>query len=762
MAQFRHKGNRLLSSYFLTYLAVLIIPIIMACIVFSESFRIIRQDIENENRSLLQQAADVLDVQMRQMNDYGAQLINNSSLTSLRSVEKPLEYPNIQHCFRVQALLPDYTSYNNYLFDYFLFFNRGRLVLNDRMAYTYEDFYQLYMHTAGADREAWEEEILSVPARNACRLARVLYLNQDEEEEKNLILYTFPFLPSVTRDGFAMLLIDQQGLAEILHAFGLGSEDIAYIESREGALLAANTPEMEPAAALQKSLLGQTDSFDMIQKKIDGRDMLISRRSSDQMGFSITIARSAPTLYARLSGVQWLIVGSLLAAALLSAWFSYLFSRRNSSLIRSLDAAHGTQLSQMSYGKAFRSLTQSMKDIQDANQTMTQAMTQHLPYLKRTFLGQLLKSDFLSEEQAETVARGIHMIEPGQPMRVVLFHFKWNPTSNNADELQLSVNCQAVIRLSAETLEKDALRTSTTESDYAVLLYGDRMEERIGRLVQLVRSNLQQEINENLFIYVGNQVTRLTDVAQSWNNANSMIYIQPSPLEVPVLYYRHSETARYEVFYPQEIQRRLINSVMNADEQSTLEVLDLLKEKNQRGDVMPSYIAQLLIDSLLTTLLQINSMAALPEERSNSVLNGVKSLMTLPTNAQLSMINTLYSSLCNAIWQVRGGKQQLMDDISAYIREHYMDTELSLASVADHFHVSESYLSYTFKAQKGTNFFTYVEHLRMDKAKELLRKTSLRINDIASQVGYASANSFCRAFKRSTGDSASSYRNGMD
>ena len=93
MAQFRHKGNRLLSSYFLTYLAVLIIPIIMACIVFSESFRIIRQDIENENRSLLQQAADVLDVQMRQMNDYGAQLINNSSLTSLRSVENPWNTP---------------------------------------------------------------------------------------------------------------------------------------------------------------------------------------------------------------------------------------------------------------------------------------------------------------------------------------------------------------------------------------------------------------------------------------------------------------------------------------------------------------------------------------------------------------------------------------------------------------------------------------------------------------------------------------------
>jgi len=95
-----------------------------------------------------------------------------------------------------------------------------------------------------------------------------------------------------------------------------------------------------------------------------------------------------------------------------------------------------------------------------------------------------------------------------------------------------------------------------------------------------------------------------------------------------------------------------------------------------------------------------------------------------------------------------------------YIQTNYADSDLSLTQVADHFHVSESYLSYTFKIQSGVNFVSFVENLRMTKAKELLRQTSLKIGDIALQVGYASTNSFCRAFKRSTGDSASSYRNG--
>ena len=104
--------------------------------------------------------------------------------------------------------------------------------------------------------------------------------------------------------------------------------------------------------------------------------------------------------------------------------------------------------------------------------------------------------------------------------------------------------------------------------------------------------------------------------------------------------------------------------------------------------------------------------------------------------------------------------QQSIDEVTAYIDGHYMDADLSLAGVADRFHMSESYLSCLFKAQTGTNFFSYVEDLRIARAKTLLRETNLKINEIAQQSGYASANSFCRAFKRNTGESATNYRNG--
>lgn len=155
-------------------------------------------------------------------------------------------------------------------------------------------------------------------------------------------------------------------------------------------------------------------------------------------------------------------------------------------------------------------------------------------------------------------------------------------------------------------------------------------------------------------------------------------------------------------------------------------------------------------------------MSGLPPEKTESILSGINAMMKMPLNVQLDMVNTLYCSLCSAIRQLKAeeGKPQIIEEISAYIGEHYTDPDLSLISVANRFHVSESYLSFTFKAQKGINFFSYVEELRIARAKKLLRETGLKISEIAGQVGYASANSFCRAFRRSTGESASNYRNG--
>lgn len=93
-----------------------------------------------------------------------------------------------------------------------------------------------------------------------------------------------------------------------------------------------------------------------------------------------------------------------------------------------------------------------------------------------------------------------------------------------------------------------------------------------------------------------------------------------------------------------------------------------------------------------------------------------------------------------------------------YIEEHFTDRELSLVNVAKEIHVTPPYLSNLFKEKTGKNFTEYLLELRMEKAKELLENTRLRVQEIAEDVGYLNPHYFSSSFKKYTKMTPLEYR----
>lgn len=91
-----------------------------------------------------------------------------------------------------------------------------------------------------------------------------------------------------------------------------------------------------------------------------------------------------------------------------------------------------------------------------------------------------------------------------------------------------------------------------------------------------------------------------------------------------------------------------------------------------------------------------------------------------------------------------------------YLHNHYM-RDISLDNCAEHIGINPYYLSKSFKQITGKNFIDYLTELRLEKAKELLRDTELKINDVAEQVGYQHTY-FNRIFKKTEGMTPSQYR----
>lgn len=86
------------------------------------------------------------------------------------------------------------------------------------------------------------------------------------------------------------------------------------------------------------------------------------------------------------------------------------------------------------------------------------------------------------------------------------------------------------------------------------------------------------------------------------------------------------------------------------------------------------------------------------------------------------------------------------------------EEDLSLNTLSDFVHLNPAYLSRLFKQETGTNLSDYITEARMDRAKQLLLQTELKIYDIARLSGYQSPKHFMLVFKQQFGVSPTTYR----
>lgn len=95
-----------------------------------------------------------------------------------------------------------------------------------------------------------------------------------------------------------------------------------------------------------------------------------------------------------------------------------------------------------------------------------------------------------------------------------------------------------------------------------------------------------------------------------------------------------------------------------------------------------------------------------------------------------------------------------------YIRKNYDDSQLSLQSLSERFHVSSSYLTRMLRQELGLSFIEYLTELRLNKAISLLESSSedVLICDIAEKIGYSSQHYFSRIFKNKTGFTPKQYK----
>lgn len=100
---------------------------------------------------------------------------------------------------------------------------------------------------------------------------------------------------------------------------------------------------------------------------------------------------------------------------------------------------------------------------------------------------------------------------------------------------------------------------------------------------------------------------------------------------------------------------------------------------------------------------------------------------------------------------------RLIRSALAIIEEEY-SKELTLSLLAERLYVNPNYLSNLFRIETGITFTSHLTKVRMEKTKELLTQTNLKIYEICDQVGYGNQAHFSRLFKSIEGITPYQFR----
>lgn len=761
----KRKGKKdIFYRYLLTYFAVLFVPLVICSVYCVRMLYIIGRDDVQSYEADLKHSAVLVENMLDGIYDMGNMLAVNPEVQVFQYKKDVFEYPNSYGINELQNALPETYEINQSVFGYFFFFNQSEMVINASMAYHYEDFYNLYLREEKYENyQSWYEEIKNSTPVYGLRPSESYIF--EGEKKVNLLVYTQPLQDisdnSALRIYFRDTVLEQQlpllpdgGIQYIMNKQG----EILYSKSEKEVDYSDLTEQLEHIDWKKKGMQERTVD-------VQGEKYFAVQYQSEESGLTFYFLQPDSVVNSRRMSNAILLMLLVLLAATAGIAVSYWMTKKTaapiSAILKEVSRVAGETKENL---PPFTALQVTFKELCRTNSTLREAMERQKPLIQNAFLNRLIYGDITSEEEAEQIAESLKLETGDKVFAILMFRFELGEDFLFNQNKELMGVCAISLTEALEKVLPKSLYANLGE-DQVVLLFEmprervDSLRGEADRIVAELRKELPPDTAEKLAVYGGSVSEGLTGLRESYQNAVFLTWNHNEQPEGEIIWYNGTDLEA-PAYPPADFGGRLTYCVVSGDAKGLHDELEKILRQYIFENSLPPYLQQMLLNELQTVLFRTLSRVRMEEAVYKEYCCALEKSHAVPLLEQFSITLGLFRELCEYVGKQKQsqGSDTLIASVVSYLDNNYMDSNLSLAGVADHFHMGESTLSSMFKQHMGINFSVYVENIRLEKAKILLRTTELSVGEIAQRVGYSSANSFCRAFKRVTGKNASAYR----
>lgn len=761
------KGINIIYSWLLSYISILIIPVVIILLSYLLSVSVIEEEINRTHAASLKQLNQMMESTFYDIYKMAIEVALNDNNTSITRYPEGDLTPSQKYDASIFiSNLRTLKLAKGNIDEICIYYKNNNKILTDGGMYIAKDYYDLYIKKTGLPYEKWIEQLKASQQNVFTSIQSVD--NEDKIKDRIAYIRSLPFEIYSESNATLMILLNKHEIYNWLNQLEWVQPGYIYIIDNQNDII-ISTRET-PSNFLPISYESLKENKKTLQTDINGENVIVSYIKSNITGWKYiaVIPKNVYLKKARL--VRNAMIYSIFLCLLVGGVLAWIFTKKNYKPLRAITSMIYQQpgnLPRFDYINEWHLINNAIKNYINENQSLQKKLSDQMPIIRNYFFTRLLTGKIEDVDTIKTMADFLKLDINFDCFTVILImidDYKKFKCDN-------SEPAQEIIRVTIENIAEEfynkagrgyAVDIGKNKTAIIVALSQNNEQsnyEKLKKITEELYSFLKGKFNLGITVAISNIYNKFFDLASAYSEAQNALEYKIIKGEDAIIFFKElgNNVSSYNYSFKEENQ--IINYLRLGDFDKIKDVLDNTINNLKSAPISLEFAKCIYFEIVNTAIKSANELEI-----------SINAEEYLPIILSKKTLDEVYNEVCNLYYemcnQVKMSKQlrndRLKENVIQYMKENYQDKQLSLEYLAEEFNVSVSYMSRFFNEQIGYCFIDYVHYLRLCKAKELLARSDINIGQIAEKVGYNSIYNFTRVFKRYENITPTEYRLSME
>jgi two-component system, response regulator YesN len=756
-------SKRVYLSWMLSYTIVLIVTIGIFLIVYTQIERIVSAELSSSNVSLLRQVQQSMDSQFADMQRLSLEIALNKKLVSMQETSGILNAKSRFTLYEIVNDLATYKAVNGFADMFFVYLKRSDTVFTPTSAGDQTTFLTLLEAGYGINRAQWNQMI---QAQKPEYLSMQIINNQRANVRDIVYIQPIPIGKSVENLGTIIVMLNESRFQGVIAAIGRNSTSKFIILNENNEVIAETQPGSETSGVIRYGDLNS--DWGILRKNLDGQQMVVTYVTSAVTGWKYVSVLHVDTYMAQVSSARQMTILGGIACLLVGGLLSFFFLKRNynpiSAIIQTLEKRLGIKVDRRHNEYSF--IQETIQNTIDEKSVADSRLRQQNAAMRANFFSRLLTGKLSKSYTIDELLKSYEIQFVSNCFAVILLYiedcsrlFAGERIAENTGDMRA---LYAILSSVFEELANQKNRGYMAEiDDMQACLVNFRDCEGLDAERELLElgSEMQRILEEKFNIYLSISVSDIHQSLEAIPTAYSeaMEALEYRNVDDNKKIYSYREVTKYSpnsYDFSKLSEQQLVNFIKTGNYPDAKKVVDEIFSEYLSNKSCSMKIVKFLSFDLINAVLK--AMMSISTDSQNyffselSPLDKIQKCETLK-DIKAQITSTVHDA-CDYVDRKKRSHNDIMkDNLVQFIHINYSDMNLNVHMVANKFEMNPVYISRFAKEQLGDSLLDYINKVRLEKAKQLMKSGRLSAADIAIKTGYCNISTFIRVFKKYEG-----------